>query len=277
MGVLERILLMLGLLGNAEIWYIKQMARHHRFNFALLCGALLFQPWISCASVVWQYEGAGMSAEVWSAAREGASLTALHGASNGWVSAEVAAAGKHRVMAFSSGTTAFAFPTDATNRVAVAYAVTRAEEAEAMMTLFDAPYNVCVRLEPMHAQSWRWQREQLGYRASYRVNGFATDCFVPSTAFQLIEVRFETPPMLRDVYVGNAAATPMWLRHWNGEMGELMFFTREPTASEQDALYHYFRLKWGIPLPHERVNTAGVLDALGVRRGPLFSTILMVR
>ena len=58
---------------------------------------------------------------------------------------------------------------------------------------------------------------------------------------------------------------------------ELLFATRAPTPKEQHAMYNYFSVKFGIPLMYERVDTVAVLDALGVRRGSLFSSILMVR
>ena len=119
--------------------------------------------------------------------------------------------------------------------------------------------------------------EQQGFRANYRLNGLDTARFEPSPAFQLVEVRFETLPMMRELYVGNAAASPFWLRHWRGEIGELLFFTREPTEQEQHALYNYLRLKWDIPLAYERVDVVKILDSLGVRRGALFGSILMAR
>jgi hypothetical protein len=233
----------------------------------------------SRAAVVWQYEGEGASSNEWRAAKAGSSLVALHGASNGWVSAEVRIVGQHKAVGFGEGASAFAFQSDATNRVAVVYAVVRNNEVEELATLLEAPRNVCVRLASswQWETSWHWQTEQLGFRAGYRVNGKATSRFEPSDAFQLVEVRFETRPEMRELFVGNAAASPLWLRHWRGEIGELLFFTRELTEQEQHAVYNYLRLKWGVPLSYERVGAAGILDSLEIRRGSLFGTIFMTR
>ena len=244
-----------------------------------LSGIPVLLAWVSAATPVWQYEGAGASSNVWHAAGGGNALTALHDATNGWRHAEVRQFEKHRAVGFPEGASAFAFHDGATNRVAAVFAVARCETPGAMATLLDAPYNVCVRLNPERPfESFpRWQGEQLGFRASYRVNGVETDVFAPSPEFRLVEVRFETPPVMNGLCVGNAAASPLWLRHWPGEIAELLFFTREPTEEEQHAVHHYLRLKYGIPLAHGRVDTAAVLDRLGIRRGALFGSIFMVR
>jgi len=255
------------------------MRKRPSHTFAVFTAALTLAAAASHASVVWQYEGAGVSSNEWRAARAGSSLMALHGAGNGWAFAEVKQVGKIKTVQFDQGVTAFAFQHDATNRVAVAYAVVRCETAAEMATLLDAPRNVCVRLKSAWnwESTWQWQKEQLGYRAAYRVNGSDTARFDPLPVFQLVEVRFETPPMMRELYVGNAAASPFWQRHWRGDIAELLFLTREPTEHEQHAIYNYIRLKWGIPLTYGKVDTVKILDALGIRRGSLFSTILMVR
>jgi hypothetical protein len=231
------------------------------------------------ATVIWQYEAAAASSNEWRAARTGSSLSALHKAGNGWTAAEVKTIGRHKAMGFGEGASAFAFPNNATNKVAVVYAVVRSDEAGELATLIEAPYNVSARLASswQWETSWHWQTEQLGYRASYRVNGLPTTRFEPSDAFRLVEIHFETPPEMRGLYVGNAAASPLWQRHWRGEIGELLFAMRELTELEQHALYNYFRMKWGIPLVYERVDTVNFLESLGVQRGPLFGSIFMVR
>ena len=245
------------------------------------------------ASIVWQYEGAAASSNEWQAARAGSTLVALHGPSNGWNTAEIRQIGKHRAIGFPEGASAFTFQEDATLPVTAVYAVVRWEHGggapshlscpwteEGLTTLIEAPYNVCIRLTPplFSSSPWQWQTEQLGYHATYRINGVDTARFEPSPAFQLIEVRFENPPIMNELYIGNAAASPLWLRHFSGDVGELLFFTtRAPAQQEQHAIYNYFRLKWGIPLDYERVDAPHILDALGVRRGNLFSTTFMVR
>ena len=240
---------------------------------------LLCSPLPGLAAVVWQYEGAGVSSNAWVAAREGGTLTALHGASNGWSFAEVRHIGARRAAGFEEGASAFAFPPGATNRVAALYAVVRSETPEAMATLIEAPKNVCVRLEASPLRPLRWQPEQLGYRADHRVNGIETGRFEASANFQLVEAHFETWPVMRELYVGNAAASPLWQRHWRGEIGELLFFTRAPTEPEQQAVYHYLRLKWGVPLAYDTrgTNVAATLDGLGIRRGALFGSLFLVR
>ena len=172
------------------------------------------------------------------------------------------------------------FPTNAVNPVAVVYAVVRnSGTLEGMETLLEAPYNVCARIVPplFASERWKWQEELLGYRATYRVNGMDTARFEPSPAFQLVEIRFETPPLMRDLYIGNAAVSPLWQRHWGGEIGELLFFTRELAGQEQHALYNYLRLKWGIPLVYDTVNAVAILNELGVRRGAVFGSLIIVR
>jgi len=229
---------------------------------------------------VWQYEGAGLSTTQWRAARDGETLSALHGASNGWSAVEIRQVGKHRTVGFPEGASPFMFPTNAVNPVAVVYAVVRnSGTLEGMETLLEAPYNVCARIVPplFASERWKWQEELLGYRATYRVNGMDTARFEPSPAFQLVEIRFETPPLMRDLYIGNAAVSPLWQRHWGGEIGELLFFTRELAGQEQHALYNYLRLKWGIPLVYDTVNAVAILNELGVRRGAVFGSLIIVR
>ena len=234
---------------------------------------------VSHAATVWQYEGAGASSNEWVAARAGSSMVALHEAGNGWNAPEVKQFGKHRVVEFGEGASAFAFQNEVTNRVAAVYAVVRNNAPGELATLIEAPYNVCARLASswQWGTAWNWQTELLGWRASYRVNGVDATRFEPSNNFQLVEVRFEKPPMMREIYIGNAAASPFWQRHWGSEIGELLFFTREPTKQEQFAVYNYLRLKWGVPLSHGPVDAVKVLETLGIRRGPHFSTIFMVR
>ena len=233
----------------------------------------------SHAAIVWQYEGNGVASNEWRAARAGSSLVALHEPGNGWNSAEVRQFGKHKVLNFGEGASAFAFQNDATNRVAVVFAVVRKSEVEELATLIEAPYNVSVRLALswQWGESWHWQTEQLGWRAGYRVNGLETSRFEPSEHFQLVEVRFEKPPVMRDLYIGNAAASPLWSRQWGSEIGELLFFTREPEMRERHAVHNYLRLKWGIPLAYEPVNTVGILQELGIFRSSFFSSLILVR
>ena len=248
--------------------------------FSVFCRLALLLPLSGLAAVVWQYEGAGATSNEWFAARHGEPLVALHNASNGWNAAEIRQVGKHRTVGFPETASPFTFPTNTANPVAVVYAVVRNSGAlEGMETLVEAPYNVCVRLVPplFASEALKWQEELLGWRATYRVNGKDTARFEPSPAFQLVEIRFETPPLMRDLYIGNAAASPLWQRHWRGEIGELLFFTREPTQQEQHALYNYLRLKWGIPLAYDTVDAVAILNELGIRRGAVFGTLFIVR
>jgi hypothetical protein len=167
--------------------------------------------------------------------------------------------------------------------VAAVYAVVRCGEPSRLSTLLDAPVDVRLETPTAYSSAWELSRSQwvaggdLG--VGYHIDGAEGYGFAPSSAYRLVEARFETPPQLSDIFLGGSAPSPLWGRNWRGDIGELIVFPEEPPPEVANALRHYLSLKWGIPVPysHAATSPAIILGALGISTGSFFPTLIIVR
>jgi hypothetical protein len=252
--------------------------------------------------------GEGNRVEEWRPVRGAPAMAPLHGESNGWGRATWRAVTIdrggvpspfppytpdppplrfHAVSFNGDGPSGggvpspMAFGEGSDMPAAVIYAVVRSEDPAGYATLIDAP--VDARLERRPAGTpYLWQTEQQGNAAGYSVNGAEGAGFSPSSAFQLVAVRFgaetDEHPSLHGLFLGGAVPSPRWGRNWRGEVGEVLVFPSEPTPEEENAVRHYAAVKWGVSVPHAASSdTPRILRALGISDSSLFGTGIIVR
>jgi len=259
----------------------------------LTCGALILLSALSLHAQAVQFDASrhdtlalsqNNAVQEWRSVKTGALLIPLHGASNGWGAATLLAPyGVKGTVAFddansNAAPSPMAFGGDIDFPVATIFAVIKCDSPFPLSTLIDAP--VDIRLETM--PSWAFQTEQHGNAIQYRVNGVDTPDFSPSSSFQLVEARFITEtgnrPSLQGLYLGGSAPSPLWRRNWRGEIAELLLFPFDPSPDERNAVHRYLSVKWGVPAPHWRDDSApSILRALGIDAGAAFSTAIIVR
>ena len=246
--------------------------------FAMLLCGMAFTP-ATVQAMCWQFDATHVADDlIWPSEGGEAALRPVHGGSNGWSHAgttvEVARGVRRGVVSFEEGSSPFEFSESATNFVREVWAVVRCREAAGLATLLDAPVDARFEARVFEEEALRLQDEQLGNRSGYRVNGVAQRELAAAEELQLVEVVFETPVRMNEIFVGGAAASWRWGRGWRGEIGELMFFERELSPAEREAVGDFVALKWGVAAGKMNV---GVLWELGIRTGSLYSTLLMVR
>ena len=227
----------------------------------------------------------GDTVQEWRAVKSGAALTPLHGSSNGWETAvRLAPYGEKAAVSFTDSNgnavpSPMTFGEDDDTPVSTVFAVIKCTTPAQLSTLIDAP-TVDIRLtaKPTVLPSFKFSEEQLGYTATYRVNGTATASLTPSSSYQLVEVLFSSPLELSDIFVGGSVAVPSWKRNWRGEIAELLFLPSPPSPQERNAVHHYVSRKWGVAVPYTpNYASPALLSALGVSTGDIFSTVIIVR
>ena len=181
----------------------------------------------------------------WRATRDGAELSAVHPATNGWAAA-FADRGGVSFAATNGVASPLEFDLATTGMVARALIVADCTEAQAWRALLDAPSGAM--LAP--------------------ANGTP----------HLVEVAFPEPVAASELYLGGHPATPAWNRAWQGRVFEALFCFGEPSSTDADALRSYLSLRWALGLPFPSTpDIAARLRTLGVDSGSLYATILILR
>ena len=204
------------------------------------------------------------------------SLTSVHAATNGWVLPEK----DGRAIFFGNSVTSpLGFPDSATNTTAYVLAVAVAENVipSDLATLIDAPCSIRFLPNPFN-DGWFLSESQLTNTVNLFIDGIDTNGFSSAASPQLIEVSFDTPCSLSELYIGGSPATPAWNQNWSGGISELIFLAEPPTDRQRNALCRYLSLKYGLNLKTAPdVNIASVLTTLGINAGGTFNSVLLVR
>ena len=211
----------------------------HVLPLLLLCAA-------AQATEVAQFRAEDFGAD-WRATRGGATLAAVHPATNGWVAAFADRGG----VSFA-GTNGVASPMEFNN------APTGAVAREWDLVRFAT--STCLG----------------GVEVS--VDGAAGAAMPTNGTPHLVEVAFQEPVAADELYLGGHPATPAWDRAWQGRVFEALFCFGDPSATDADALRAYLSLRWvlGLSFP-SAPDIVARLRALGVDPGPLYATILILR
>ena len=202
------------------------------------------------------------------------SLTAVHAATNGWVLPE-----KYGRAVFFGNSVAspLGFPDSATNTTAYVLAVVENVTPSDLATLIDAPCSIRFLPNPFN-DDWFLSESQLTNAVNLFIDGIDTNSFSSAASPQLIEVSFDTPCSLNELYIGGTPATPAWNQNWSGGISELILLTEPPTDRQRNALCRYLSLKYGLNLKTAPdVSIASVLTTLGINAGGTFNSVLLVR
>jgi len=215
----------------------------------------------------------------WCSVTRDATLIPVQGASNGWEHAvlEIGSDGKRSIDFGTPESTSPLHATNTTFSACYAFAIVRCETPSDLATLIDAPCST--RFAPVlwHDSRWKLSPLQLESTASYAVNGIETNAFTGAESFQLIEVFWDDPVLLSEMFIGGPPASPEWKRTWPGTLGELILLEDIPDREERLALYRYAALKWGIPLEVESPDAPFILRNLGVSSGNIFTSVIIIR
>ncbi len=214
----------------------------------------------------------------WRAVRGGVSLAPVHLPSNGWSLAVALDGLDGRSVDFSAeGVASPLHASGSADPVAYAFAVVRCQAPADLATLLDAPSPVRFAPTAWPDDPQLLDTSPLGGSADYAVNGVPTDVFTGADGFQLIEVAWDMPVLLEQIFVGNTPATPAWNRAWPGEIAELIVLPFVPDAEGRNALRFYAARKWGVPVTACGAGAVDTLLGLGVSPGTLFATLIKVR
>jgi len=235
----------------------------------------------------------GTTVTAWTSVKGSTTLVPIHGASNGWSTATLQSISGRSSVSFMSQDgvsipSPFAFHgTETTQSVVYVFAIVRSQVPTFRMTLLDAPIDI--RLESNfpfvgegvpegRGSGLFFQEEQLGNIATYAINGHSTSTFLPSEKWQAVEVTLQTPTSLNALFIGGSIPSPAWKRNFNGNIAELIFLGSAPTLEQRNALYHYARAKWRVPVDYDfSPHSANILRNLGVDPKNVFATFFLVR
>ena len=202
------------------------------------------------------------------------SLTTVHAATNGWVLPE-----KYGRSVFFGNSVAspLGFSDSATNTTDYVLAVVENVIPSDLATLIDAPCSIRFLPNPFN-DDWFLSESQLTNAVNLFIDGIDTNGFSSAASPQLIEVSFDTPCSLNELYIGGTPATPSWNQNWTGGLSELILLAEHPTDRQRNALCRYLSLKYGLNLKTAPdVSIASVLTTLGINAGGTFNSVLLVR
>ncbi len=211
------------------------------------------------------------------ATRDGAELSAVHPATNGWVAA-FADRGGVSFAATHGVASPLEFDLATTGMVARALIVADCTEAQAWRALLDAPSGAMLAPRAFAWETVRFASSNCLGAVSVSVDGVAGAAMPTNGTPHLVEVAFPEPVAASELYLGGHPATPAWNRAWQGRVFEALFCFGEPSSTDADALRSYLSLRWalGLPLP-STPDIAARLRTLGVDSGSLYATILILR
>ena len=228
------------------------------------------------AAEVAQFRSEDFGAD-WRATRGGATLAAVHPATNGWV---VAFADRGGVS--FAGTNGVASPMEFNNAPtgAVAWVLIVADctEARPWSALLNAPVGAAFAPRAFEWDLVRFTTSNCLGAVSVSVDGVAGAAMPTNGTPHLVEIAFPEPVAADELYLGGHPATPAWRRSWQGRVFEALFCFGEPSATDTDALRAYLSLRWALGLSFPSApDIAARLQALGVDSGSLYATILILR
>ena len=224
----------------------------------------------------WQFAALGEAAVVtngeavvsWGG-RDGAAITPMHDAGNGW-ECPVAANGAVR---FSAGATPLALPESATSLVSRVFVVATATNLEERSTLLFAATSFWLAPSPYGGLTLAPAMPATGSSAA--VDGVA-GAPVPANGKFLAEIELGEPMPAWDVFIGGHAATPLWRRGWQGGIHEVVMLAQDATPSDAQAvramLAGYWRLSNAPPSPF---NAQTTLNCLGLSSHGFYTTMLI--
>ena len=216
--------------------------------------------------------------EDWRATRGGATLSAVHPATNGWVAAFADRGG----VSFA-GTNGVASPMEFNNAPtgAVAWVLIVADctEARPWSALLNAPVGAAFAPRAFEWDLVRFATSTCLGGVEVSVDGTAGAAMPTNGTPHLVEVAFQEPVAADELYLGGHPATPAWDRAWQGRVFEALFFCfGDPSATDADALRAYLSLRWALGLSFPSApDIVARLRALGVDPGSLYATILILR
>ena len=201
-------------------------------------------------------------------------LTSVHTATNGWVLPEKIG---RSVFFGNSVASPLGFSDPTTNTTAYVLAVVENVIPADLATLIDAPCSIRFLPNPFN-DDWFLFESQLTNSVNLFIDGIDTNSFSFANSPQLIEVSFDAPCSLNELYIGGSPATPLWNQNWSGGISELILLTEPPTDRQRNALCRYLSLKYGLNLKTAPdVSIASVLTTLGINAGCTFNSVLLVR
>jgi len=235
----------------------------------LLCAA-------APAAEVAQFCAEDFGAE-WRAARGGASLVAVHPATNGWT-ASFADRGGVSFAATNGVASPLAFDIGTTGSVARVLLVADCTEAQPWSALLDAPSGAMLAPRAFAWDAVRFASSNCLGAVAVSVDGLSDAAMPVDGAPHLVEISFPEPVPAPGLYLGGHPATPAWNRSWQGRVFETLFCFGEPSEKDADALRSYLSLRWRLGLDFDPpLDIAARLRALGVDSGSLYATILILR
>ncbi len=119
---------------------------------------------------------------------------------------------------------------------------------------------------------------QLTNAVALSINATQTNLFSSVAAYQLVEVAFDSPTHLNELYIGGAPATAAWAQSWSGGIAELILLAEMPPEEEINALRLYLALKHGLAVPTESDGgIVSTLTAMGIDTAGLFNSVFLLR
>ena len=242
---------------------------HRVLPLFLLCAA-------AHAAEVAQFRAEDFGA-TWRAARGGASLVAVHPATNGWAAAFAEGGGVSFAVADGVASPLW-FDPATTGAVARVLFVADCAEARPWSVLLDAPTSAALAPRAFEWEAVRFAESNCLGTVAVSVDGVAGAAMPVDSAPHLVEVAFPAPVAASELYLGGHPATPAWDRSWRGRVFEALFCFGEPPEESAEALRSYLSLRWSLDLDFDPPpGIAARLRALGVDTGTLYSTILILR
>ncbi len=119
---------------------------------------------------------------------------------------------------------------------------------------------------------------QLTNSVALSINATATNLFAAVATPQLVEVAFDSPTPLNELYIGGAPTTAAWAQSWSGGIAELILLAEMPPEEEINALRRYLALRHGLAVPTESDGgIVSTLAAMGIDTAGLFNSVFLVR
>ena len=232
---------------------------------------LLFFPFL--CSVAHAAEVAQFRAEdfgtTWRATRGGATLSAVHPATNGWAAA-FADGGGVSFAAANGVASPLAFDAATTGAVARALIVADCAEARPWSALLDAPTGAALAPRAFACEAVRFATSNCLGAVAVSVDGVAGAPMPADATPHLVEVAFPAPVAASELSLGGHPATPAWDRSWRGRVFEALLCFGEPSLTDADALRSYLSLRWRLEIDfNPPPDIASRLRALRVNPGSL--------